>query len=141
MNTAQSPKKILLIGIIIGLLTGGVSAWLISNFAANTNPKKENLTAQETQSKQPKPHTGVDDISPAEMYYNLENAKTKQEFDRLYVSYQMQIIVNELGMNRLARDKAYHDEIKQYANQLTATNSDLRVKLRGWESAWGYTHH
>ena len=140
MKSTHYPFKTLLVGLTIGGVIGGGAVWYIDRQISNT-PKSTIKISEENSKTLPSSRTGTDDISPAEMYYTLEDTESKSEFDRLYVTYQLQILTNQIGMNRLAQDKADRQEVKQYAEDQTATNDSLINLLRAWEKSWGFTHH
>lgn len=111
-------SKSLLFGII-GFILGG----LIVSIAATAIPSDTNS------------QTG----HSMDMSGDTLSSKSGEAFDRAFLSQMIEHHQGALDMAELAKDRAKHDEIKQFSTSVILMQSQEIEALRTLQQRWGYT--
>lgn len=134
---------------IIGLLGGIVITVGFANNAVNTNNQRMMgmMGMRQTNTMQSCSQAGVNqmhdqmmgdnEMTMSGMVNSLEG-KTGDDFDKSFIEQMIPHHQGAIEMAKLAKENAYHQEIKDMADDIISAQTSEINMMREWEKTWGY---
>ena len=133
---------------VIGLLSGILIAIVFASNAVNSNNRQMMGMMGMRQMGGPQSFNqgmaqmheqmmGDDEMSMAGMVNSLKNL-SGEEFDRAFIEQMIPHHQGAIDMAELALENAFHQEIKDLANDIIEAQKSEINTMRQWQTSWGY---
>lgn len=132
---------------IIGLLLGIVLTVVFASSAVNTNNSQlmgmmgmKQMGSQSYSSGMDRMHEqmmGNDEMTMDGMVNSLKGLKG-EDFDRAFIEQMISHHEGAIDMAELAKQYAFHDEIKNLADDIISAQTSEINMMKQWQGRWGY---
>ena len=133
---------------IIGLLGGALLAILFTTNVVNSNNTQmmrmmgmhtQNFSQAMNQgmSKMHEQMIGDEEMTMSGMV-NVLSGKTGDDFDKTFIEQMIPHHQGAIDMAKLAQKNAFHQEIKDMADDIISAQTNEINMMKNWQSSWGY---
>ena len=133
---------------IIGLLAGALLAILFTTNVVNSNnTQMMRMMGMRTQNFDQAMNQGMnqmheqmmgeDEMTKSGMVNELEG-KTGDNFDKAFIEQMIPHHQGAIEMAKQAKTNAFHQEIKDMADDIISAQTKEINQMRQWQSSWGY---
>lgn len=133
------------IGLLLGILIGIFTA---SNAVNSSNYQMMGMMGMHTQNfMQSAKNTGMmqmheqmmddNEMSMSGMVNSLKD-KTGEEFDKEFINQMISHHQGAIDMAKLAQKNAFHQEIKDMADDIISAQTNEINMMKQWQNSWGY---
>jgi len=133
---------------IIGLLAGALLAILFTTNVVNSNnTQMMRMMGMRTQNFDQAMNQGMnqmheqmmgeDEMTMSGMVNELEG-KTGDNFDKAFIEQMIPHHQGAIEMAKQAKTNAFHQEIKDMADDIISAQTKEINQMRQWQSSWGY---
>ena|SRR3990170_8102952 len=133
---------------IIGLLGGALLAILFTTNVVNSNNTQmmrmmgmhtQNFSQAMNQgmSKMHEQMMGDEEMTMSGMV-NVLSGKTGDDFDKTFIEQMIPHHQGAIDMAKLAQKNAFHQEIKDMADDIISAQTNEINMMKNWQSSWGY---
>lgn len=129
--------KLFFLSLALGVAIGGAGSWFVF---ANETQEAPAPAKQPNKTKEVAVPKNLETMTLSEMTDKLKNAPD-DEFERQYLAVAIQLGNYTTAINRIAKERAERDTLREFSETYYGASSDLTRQLADWQKAWGYNHH
>jgi uncharacterized protein (DUF305 family) len=122
-------NKNLFVGLGAGILIGSLGMFGAASINSNRKSAEQAPVQQIA-----KDHS---QMSMAEMTTALENLY-RDDFDKAFMEMMIAHHQGAIDMSRLIEERAKHDEIKKFSQDITSAQYKEITVMKQWQKDWGY---
>ena len=133
---------------IIGLLGGALLAILFTTNVVNSNnTQMMKMMGMHTQNFSQAKNEGMEQMHEQMMgdeemtmsgMVNVLSGKTGDDFDKTFIEQMIPHHQGAIDMAKLAQKSAFHQEIKDMADDIISAQTNEINMMKNWQSSWGY---
>lgn len=128
----KDQKNIMIVAIVAIVAIAGVSMYAISR---NDNGMMNNSKMNSNSSDDSAKNSLVDKNS---MDYKMYSELSGEEYDRMFIANMIEHHKGAVDMAKLAQTNTKHQELKDMADDIIASQSKEITDMESWQKQWGY---